>query len=1029
MKTGKRWKAQQFIRSKFARTAGSLLAGLVLTGSTALQAAITGQWDFTAGDLSATKGLDLQYADGSGGATEQATVFGTTTTLGLPSIGGEAAHVMGFPKSLPGMGYNMFPNMQANGGGTFVNQYTLIFDLLYPPNSSGSWRALVQIDNSADADLFINAAGGIGISGTYQGKILTNTWHRVAFVFDLTSSTLRKYIDGAFVGQQTLSAGVDGRWSMNPVGGAFGDSTGLFMDDNEDGSDIQPGFVSSIQVHDEALSAAYIQALGAATSDSIPTNVVVPVSVVSQKPVANAMNVNPGSAVEVVLADGSTPLNTASIVLKLNDQVLTKSVTSAAGQHTVTATLPTLSPRSTNTLTLAYTDPGLGAASNQWSFRTAAYVLDGALQQEFTNNTAAYWKLDDGLTNATATLMVDSVGENHCTVTAGLPDYWLGASAAKFGGALHVDGQNVYSLVLPSSSLDIGTNALTLSLWVKLEQLPSQLPASYGSIYDSVGDEYVLYLDKGNKELRFKVTLTNGQAARPGIPESKLITNQWVHIVAVYDGKATATNGEARIYMNGELMDRHIGHDGAVGTGLTANVKPGQTAALGRTGADASNFYVGGIDDFGIWRSSLSVDAIGYLSSGHAVPAVDADVNPLTIVTQPQSKSALLGSRVTFEVVRSGGTPPVTYQWKHDGVNIEGATTTKLNVRVADATAAGTYTVVLQDSVRSVTSDPAVLTVLTLPSDPAESLLWGLAAHWKMDDGLSNPTTQLLDDAQGTNDAGFFGGSAAAWLSGAQARFGGALKLDGTNVFAVVTNSATMDINANQVTLSLWTRLDKMPADLPGSFGGIFDSVADNYVVYLDRGNQELRFKVTTTDSQAARPGIPAADLVLDQWLNVVAVYDGNAGADFGEARIYLNGVLKDTHSGHDGAPGTGLTGNVLPGQLAGIGRNGAAAESYFSGAVDDIGVWNRALSAAEITYLSSGQAIPSAGVPLAISGAKIQGGQIVIQWSGGKGPYQLQRRPSLTQGSWENVGNTTTGTSASDTVEAGNRFYRVVGQ
>lgn len=1022
-------KLLEFLTATLTQAACPALVGAALAGSIVAHAAITGQWDFPSGDLSATTGVDLQYLDGAGGGTEQQTVFGSTTSLGLPPIGGQAASVMGFPKSLPSMGYVMYPDMQPNGGGAFVNQYTLLFDLLFPAESSAGWRALIQINdpsNADDADFFINPSGGIGISSQYQGAVQINTWHRLAFAVDLAATggpLLRKYIDGALVGEQILGSGVDGRWALSSVGGV----ALLFTDNNADGSDVQPGFVSSIQVHDETLSSAYIQALGSPTTDGIPTTVVVPASIVSRKPFANAMNVNPGSGIEAVLADGSTPLNASSIVVKVNSQTLARTVRSAEGQHTVQATLPTLSPRSQNTLTLEFTDPGQGAVRHEWSFRMAAYLLDAELTQVLTNRLAAYWKLDDGLANASATLMADMADENHSTITAGLPDYWLDASGARFGGALHVDGENVYATILPSPSLDIGTNAVAVSLWVKLEQLPSEVAGSYGSIYDSVGDEYVVYLDKGNKELRFKVTLANGQAARPGIPESRLTLGEWLHVLAVYDGKAQATCGEARIYLNGEVMDVHVGHDGAPGTGLTANVRGGQTAALGRSGTQASNYYVGAIDDVAIWSQALNVDAIGYLSSGHPVPAVDTDPDPLTIVQHPQDKTAIPGSGVWFEVVRAGGTPPIFYQWKQDGVNIEGATSAKLFVRV-EPSAAGAYTVVVQDAVRSLESNPGVLTLVSLPSDPLESLLWGLNAHWRLDDGLSHPDTKVIVDTQDSSHGDLFGGNAAAWLAEPQARFGGALHLDGQNVYAVLPANEALDINENQMTISLWALLEQLPTDLPASFGGIYDSGTDNYNVYLDRGNQELRFKVTTAASQAARPGIPQADLVLNQWIHVVAVYDGNATPTAGEARIYLDGVLKDTHIGDDNSAGSGLTAAVLPGQIAALGRNGTAAANFFVGTVDDIGIWNRSLTADEISYLSAGHPIPSTAEPLTISQVGLESGKIVVRWTGGAGPYQLQRRAALAGGTWENVGDPTTGTSASDAISAQVMFYRVAG-
>ncbi len=75
----------------------------------------------------------------------------------------------------------------------------------------------------------------------------------------------------------------------------------------------------------------------------------------------------------------------------------------------------------------------------------------------------------------------------------------------------------------------------------------------------------------------------------------------------------------------------------------------------------------------------------------------------------------------------------------------------------------------------------------------------------------------------------------------------------------------------------------------------------DNYVLYEDRGNDQLRFKCTTSDG-AARPGIDAIDLVPYEWIHVVGVYDG------AEARVYLNGEKKGVLP---------LTGTVNPGQKA----------------------------------------------------------------------------------------------------------------
>jgi len=69
---------------------------------------------------------------------------------------------------------------------------------------------------------------------------------------------------------------------------------------------------------------------------------------------------------------------------------------------------------------------------------------------------------------------------------------------------------------------------------------------------------------------------------------------------------------------------------------------------------------------------------------------------------------------------------------------------------------------------------------------------------------------------------------------------------------------------------------------------------------------------------------------------------------------------------------------------------------------------------------------VPVASTPAHISGINVQNSTVTITWQGGTPPYQLQRRGSLTLGSWQDVGTTTSTTQATDTVSGQSMFYRV---
>jgi hypothetical protein len=221
---------------------------------------ITGQWDFQEGDLAATCGQPLEPFDAT---VNNDTAFGTTTSFGIPDIAGQPAHVLRYTPSVATWGgYKMIHGAAPNGGGAYVNKYTIIYDLLYPPASDLTWRSLLQTSTTDgnDGDFFINTANGIGISGVYPGNVTANQWHRLVLAVDLSVPVVTKYLDGVRVANQTLGAGIDGRWSLDTFALLFAD---------EDGETHQ-GYVSSVQFRNGKITDAEVAALGTPTATKIP---------------------------------------------------------------------------------------------------------------------------------------------------------------------------------------------------------------------------------------------------------------------------------------------------------------------------------------------------------------------------------------------------------------------------------------------------------------------------------------------------------------------------------------------------------------------------------------------------------------------------------------------------------------------------------------------------------------------------------------------------------------------------------------
>jgi hypothetical protein len=238
------------------------------------QVFVTGQWDFLLGDLTASYGANLQCFDGG---VQGDTTFGTTTSFGISDINGTPTPVMHFiPSVWQWGGYVMTHGAAPNGGGDYVNQYTLIYDIYFPASADETWRSLWQTDEyndqDNDGDLFVSTSDSIGIgAGGYSGYVSPDAWHRLAFAFDLTGTEtgtaptplLTKFIDGVKVGNQILPSGMDGRWALDP--------TALLFASDGDDEDVAPeAYVSSVQFSNGRRPDAFIEALGGPSALKIP---------------------------------------------------------------------------------------------------------------------------------------------------------------------------------------------------------------------------------------------------------------------------------------------------------------------------------------------------------------------------------------------------------------------------------------------------------------------------------------------------------------------------------------------------------------------------------------------------------------------------------------------------------------------------------------------------------------------------------------------------------------------------------------
>ncbi|HOK77787.1 MAG TPA: hypothetical protein PLW35_08710, partial [Verrucomicrobiota bacterium] len=77
----------------------------------------------------------------------------------------------------------------------------------------------------------------------------------------------------------------------------------------------------------------------------------------------------------------------------------------------------------------------------------------------------------------------------------------------------------------------------------------------------------------------------------------------------------------------------------------------------------------------------------------------------------------------------------------------------------------------------------------------------------------------------------------------------------------------------------------------------------------------------------------------------------------------------------------------------------------------------------------AEGITLPMPSTPILIANPVVVGGKITLTWTGGNGPFQVQKRSSLSTGTWTSLGAPTDDRTATDDVSGTTAFYRVVGQ
>ena len=617
------------------------------------------------------------------------------------------------------------------------------------------------------------------------------------------------------------------------------------------------------------------------------------------------------------------------------------------------------------------------------SAATLAFITPASLYEGTVTGKRpwAYWRLNEGSGTVASNIGLVSVVGNVVGATAeatygpDLTPFQPDLQAPAFAGLEAANTVTVFPGTAagtpnPYGSIDAGTasslsgtNDFTVMTWVKTSANPSTEIALVQQ-RDESGEGYVgqfrLYIRTDGK-LAFHIYGRNIAGVNEGFQvdftSSAAITDGNWHLVSA-----------SRQGLTGYIHVDGIQVGTATGTELKA-LNPARKIYIGRDGRDPGFLagLNGSMDEIAIFARALS---LGEIQEIYSIGKFASVLTPPFVSQQPVPVTRYAGASTTFSVV-AGGSAPLTYQWRKNGTNIVGATNATVTLTGLTAADAGNYSCTVSNALPTgAVSSSAALTVITLPAGTYGAKLGALGplAYWRLNEtngetaaadlvgghsgsyegfiaqGVTGPTNVAFEAG---NTACFFDGSVPSDLS-----CGSIGAMDGYIDFTV-----TLWVRTTSATDSaLIVQRDATPVGYNGTYR----------LTLLASGNLDLTvYRLEDGGSQFGGTLATASTPVNDgAWHHVVAIRQGTNGF------IYVDGVRA-------AAASSTAVASLRSANLTYIGRNPRDNDQPLTGDLDEVALFNRALTPAEVANLAP------VVIPPVVSIAR-SGADAVVTWDAG---------------------------------------------
>jgi len=616
------------------------------------------------------------------------------------------------------------------------------------------------------------------------------------------------------------------------------------------------------------------------------------------------------------------------------------------------------------------------------------------------------WKFDEG----SGTVAVDASGNGNNGTLLNGPTWTTG----RLGGAVRFDGNND-SVNLPSGVLN-GLSDVTTAFWIKTSKTGKQ--AIFSGANSGNNEEYLVYFTLHTQILLFSgespssyvawniASIANGQWHHVAVIRDDRNNMVTVYIDGVSQGAKVVTLNPLNIAANGLVIGQEQdavggGFDPAQAfagdfdelriynrvlsaaeiaaltqrdatspsapTGLAATVSGEQINLSWTAASDAES----GISGYKIYRGTTAGGETFLAQVGNVTSYTDAATSPNT--TYFYQVSALNGAGL--ESVKSnetnavtGNNPPaspnglsasagnqqINLNWNDNGESdlvgyhvyrstTAGGSYTRITtsfVTVSAYTDAGLingttyyYAVTATDAGNNESANSNEVNATPTDIDPT------LVGYWRFDEGSG---TVAVDASRNGNNGTLLNGP--TWTTG---RIGGAVRFDGNNDYVNLPSGVLNSLS--DVTAAFWIKTSKTGKQ--AIFSGANSGNNEEYLVYFTSHTQILVF---SGESPSFYVAWNIASIANGQWHHVAVVRDDANN----RAILYIDGTSQAAKATTLNPLSIAANGLVIGQEQDAVG-GGFDPVQAFAGDFDELRIYNRVLSAAEIQTLAN----PSAAI------------------------------------------------------------------